>query len=291
MKNKIFIALTFLTACSLFAAVPEAKKVTRSYHRHHKIYGKGEYFQLSRERSNYLIYFQWVNATQTQEDQVLIGLPEPNFWSGFNRRGMFNLIINDISIFNLEPKKFTVFNTKKEAGVTVLYNFDGVWMNVRFFLDDKTPLLHVECSKDARSSKEIKSMVLDIGVYPTVTGMKNGSYKREVVTPARAYKNKGWTTLKPDDTEFFIYDAVYEGSPKLAKSNGPAYLKMSDPARQSARMHYGTASSVSFQFKIKPDTQKFSFSLLELTQRTTNKEFLDHLIANGLLKKNSSIGK
>jgi hypothetical protein len=285
MKNKIFSVLTILTACSLFAAVPEAKKVTRSYHRHHKIYGKGEYYQLSRERSNYLIYFQWVNTTQTQEDQVLIGLPEPNFWSGFNRRGMFNLIINDISVFSLEPKKITVFNTKNEAGINALYNFDGVWMNIRFFLDDRTPLLHVECSKDAKSCKEVKSMALHIGVSPTVTGMKNGSYKREVMTSARTYKNRGWTNLKPDDTEFFIYDTVYEGSAKLAKSNGPAYLKMSDAVRQSARMHYGNSSTVSFQFKIKPETQKFSFSLLELTRKSTNKEFLDYLISNNLLKK------
>ena len=70
MKSRIFpIVLTLFAVCALFAEAPKAAKVSRTYHRHHKHYGKGEYFQLSRGQYGYLIYFQWVKPTQNQEDQ------------------------------------------------------------------------------------------------------------------------------------------------------------------------------------------------------------------------------
>ena len=283
--KKSFILLALLAVGSLFAAAPAAAKVTRSYHRHHKIYGKGEYYQISRDQFGYLIYFQWVKPTQKQEEQVLIGLPEPNFWSGFNRRGMFQLVINDISIFDIEPKEITLLKEKDKAGINVLYNFDGVWMNIRFFMDSTSPLLHVECLKDARTKKAVRSIALNIGVTPTIDGQKRNSYKREVITPVRTCKKGGWQQLKKEDSYFFMYDAVYEGSIDKPKSNGPAYMQMDTSVWESARMHYGTAAKVSFQFKIKPDTQKIAFSVLELKSRSTNKEFTDFLNKYKLLEK------
>ena len=286
MKSKIFsIALTLSAVCALFAEPPKAAKVTRSYHRHHKHYGKGEYFQLSRGQYGYLIYFQWVKPTQNQEDQVLIGLPEPNFWSGFNRRGMFDLVINGISVFNLEPKEITVFNTPEKAGINALYNFDGVWMNIRLFMDDKTPLLHVECTKDAKTVKQVNSIMLNINVSPTVTGLKPNAYKREIITPVSVYNKYAWQKLKKEDNCFFMYDALNEGSVKKPKTNGPAFLKVDSSVWESARVHYGKASSISFQFKIKPQAEKICFSMLELKTKNTNSQFADFLHKNNLLEK------
>ena len=282
-KLLLLLALIFLGALS--GASPSAAKVSRSYHLHHKIYGKGEYYQISCGKYGYLIYFQWVKSTQKQEEQVLIGLPEPNFWSGFNRRGMFNLIVNDISVFNIEPKKISLFNEKDKAGINVLYNFDGVWMDFRFFMDGNSPLLHVECVRNPRTAKAVKSIVLNMPVTPTIDGQKRNSYKREIITPVSVYNRSGWQNLKKEDNYFFMYDANYEGSIQKPKSNGPVYMKMDTSVWQSARMYYGKAATVSFQFKIKPDTQKISFSLLELKTKSNNKQFSEFLEKHNLLPK------
>ena len=68
MKKFLLLSALFLFGV-LSAEAPDAAKVSRSYHRHHKIYGKGEYYQISRGEFGYLIYFQWVQPTQTQEEQ------------------------------------------------------------------------------------------------------------------------------------------------------------------------------------------------------------------------------
>lgn len=284
-KFLLLSALIFIG--SLPAAVPSAAKVSRSYHLHHKVYGKGEYYQISCGKYGYLIYFQWVKPTQTQEEKVLIGLPEPNFWSGFNRRGMFNLIVNDISVFDIEPKKISLFNEKNKAGIDVLYNFDGVWMNLRFFMDGNSPLLHVECVRNPRTQKAVKSIALNMSLAPVIDGQKRNSYKREIITPVSVYNRSGWQNLKKEDSCFFMYDANYEGSVNKPKSNGPAYMKMDSSVWQSARMYYGKVANVSFQFKIKPDTQKIAFSLLELKTKSTNRQFSEFLKKHNLLQKES----
>ena len=284
MKKYLFLlALVFIG--SLSAAAPSAAKVSRSYHLHHKVYGKGEYYQISCGKYGYLIYFQWVQPTQTQEEQVLIGLPEPNFWSGFNRRGLFNLIINDISVFDIEPKEITLFKEPGKAGISALYNFDGVRMHLRFFMDEKSPLLHVECIKDPRTEKSVRSIALNMQVTPTIDGQKRNSYKREILTPVSFYNRSGRQILKKEDRSFFMYDTNYQGSADKPKSNGPAFMTWDTSVWESASMHYGKGSGIYFQFKIKPDTQKISFSLLELKKKTTNREFQEFLLQHKLIKK------
>jgi hypothetical protein len=133
----------------------------------------------------------------------------------------------------------------------------------------------------------VQSIALNISVAPTIDGQKRNSYKREIITPASVYNRSGWQNLKKEDSYFFMYDVNYEGSVNKPKSNGPAYIKMDTSVWQSARMYYGKAANVSFQFKIKPDTKKIAFSLLELKTKNTNRQFSEFLKKHNLLQKES----
>ena len=77
---KSFSLLLFLLTGAVLSAAPVSEKVSRTYHRHHKNYGKGEYISISNKTDKYLVYLQWIKPTAKKEGKVVIGIPEPNFW-------------------------------------------------------------------------------------------------------------------------------------------------------------------------------------------------------------------
>ena len=279
MKKRLLTAAAVLAfACGSFAEAPKAENVQRTYHKHHKTYGPGKYYQISRENMSYLIYFQWVQATQKTDQQVLIGLPEPSFWSGFNRRGMLNLQVNGISIYDLEPKEITVFNEPKQAGINVEYNFSGARMNLRFFMDDAQPLLHVEITPSPKNKPgAVKKLQLDFAVDPSMTGKPHGTYKRELLSPVKKYDKQGWTDLGPQDTWLVMYDTKYGYTKENPKAQSPVFLRMDTSVFEKARVHYGNASAISFRLTCKPESPKISLDILETRKQMTNQEFIDYL--------------
>ena len=285
-KKMLTAAVVLLSGFGLFAGAPEAKEVNRTYHKHHKIYDQGKYYQISRDDVSYLIYFQWVKATQNKDGQVLIGLPEPSFWSGFNRRGMLNLQVNGISVYDLEPKEIKVFQQEKQAGIDVEYNFSGVRMTFRFFMDDVSPLLHVEMIPSPKNKPgAIKTLQLDFGVDPSITGKPNGSYKRELLSPVKKYDKRGWTDLSAQDTYLVMYDTKYGYGKDNPKSQSPVFLKLDFTGLEKGRIHYGPSSAISFRLIYKPDCPKIALDILELRKQLTNEEFLDYLAAKNLIVK------
>jgi len=283
MKHILF-AMMMLVATQIFAGAPEAKEVQRSYHKHSNLYGQGKYYQISRDNVAYLIYFQWVHATQKKGDQVLIGLPEPGFWSGFNRRGMFNLKVNGISVYDLEPKEIKLLNNTEKAGIEVRYNFSGAQMNLRFFMDSSLPVLHVECEPFAGNKPGcIQTLQIDFAVAPQIDGKPKDSYKRELKTPWTTYDKRGWMTIDPRDTYFVMYDVNYDFSEKNPKSQSPVYLKLDQTFLQKGRIHYGVCAPVTFQLTYKPDARVIAFDLLELTKQLNKNDFMKYLEENKLI--------
>jgi len=285
--KKCFLSAAFVLVCCFgsFAEAPEAKEVQRTYHKHHKTYGQGKYYQISRENMSYLIYFQWVQATQKNDQQVLIGLPEPSFWSGFNRRGMLNLQVNDISIYDLEPKEITVFNEAKQAGINVEYNFSGARMNLRFFMDDAQPLLHVEITPSPKNKPgAVRKLQLDFSVDPSITGKPHGTYKRELLSPARKFDRQGWADLGPQDTSLVMYDTKYGYTKDNPKAQSPVFLRLDPSVFEKARVHYGNASAISFRLTCKPDSPKIALDILETRKQMTNQEFMNYLAGLKLIQ-------
>lgn len=285
-KKMLTAAVVLLAGFGVLAGAPEAKEVNRTYHKHHKTYDQGKYYQISRDDMAYLIYFQWVKATQNKDGQVLIGLPEPSFWSGFNRRGMFNLQVNGISVYDLEPKEIKVFQEEKQAGIEVEYNFSGARMNLRFFMDDVSPVLHVEMIPSPKNKPgAVRTLKLAFGVDPSITGKPNGSYKRELLSPVKKYDKRGWTDLSPKDEYLVMYDTKYGFGKENPKSQSPVYLKLDFTGLEKGRIHYGPASSISFQLTYKPDCPKIALDILETRKQMTNQEFFDYLAEKKLIAK------
>ena len=217
---------------------------------------------------------------------MLIGLPEPSFWSGFNRRGMLNLQVNGISVYDLEPKEIKVFQQEKQAGIDVEYNFNGARMTFRFFMDDVSPVLHVEMIPSPKNKPgAIKTLQLDFGVDPSITGKPNGSYKRELLSPVKKYDKRGWTNLGPKDEYLVMYDTKYGYGKDNPKSQSPVYLKLDPSMLEKGKIHYGPSSGISFRLIYKPDCPKIALDILELRKQLTNQEFLDYLAAKKLIVK------
>lgn len=285
---KKYISLILFLGICLFAQMPEVAKVSRNYHKHSKEYGKGAYFELKRQTQSYLLYFQWVNATQKSEEQVLIGLPEPHFWNGFRRRGWFDLVVNGIASSELEPKDIQTYTEGNCAGVKAIYNFNGCKMWMKVFMDDKSPLLHVEWLPFNADEKLPAGVQMKMSLAPNVDGMKNNSYKRELKTPARTYardKGKsGWTNIQPDDTSFVMYDTVYIPAEDKQKINSPSFFKM-DPAQLAkGRFYYGAASGVSFDLTFKEGLDAISFQCLDVKRKMNTEQFLQFLQDNNCLQ-------
>ena len=199
---------------------------------------------------------------------------------------MLNLQVNGISVYDLEPKEIKVFQEAKQAGIDVEYNFNGARMTLRFFMDDISPVLHVEMIPSPKNKPgAVKTLQLNFGVDPSISGKPNGSYKRELLSPAKKYDNRGWTDLSPKDTYLVMYDTKYGYGKDNPKSQSPVYLKLDFSSLEKARIHYGPASAISFQLTYKPDCPKIALDILELRKQLTNQEFLDYLAEKNLIVK------
>ena len=281
MKKTLILSAALL-ACAAYSAAPSAEKVERSYHKASKLYGRAEYFQIRNDRNSYLIYFQWTLETAKASAKVLIGMPEPVFWQGFISRNFTCLTVNGISSAGLEPKSITPFAEKGIAGIDAVYNFDGVKMNLRFFMNEASPMLFMEWRKLPGSQEELRSAELAFSVYPSYSvpngGKRDERYQREIQTPARTIpspKNTAWVKLAPADASFIMYDRTFEPS-NTPKAQGPCFLAADWKGILSGRVWFGKIYVMDFRFTLDPKADCWRFGLWENKKPVNNQEFMDY---------------
>ena len=274
MKTFYFL-LILLTGAALSAA-PVAEKVSRTYHRHHKNYGKGEYISISNKTDSYLVYLQWIKPTARQEGKVVIGIPEPNFWQQFVNRDFMRLTVNGFSSTELEPKSIKVFNSKEQSGVDILYNFDGVRMFLRFYMREDSRLLFMEWFKDPSCSEKIHSAELAVSAYPSMVlnnrGKSSDKYQRAIKTPKREINSPAktaWFNLSKEDSYLIMYDKNLEPS-KNPKAKGPCLMTVNWNGIQSGRVWFGNIYCMNFRFKLDPNASRWQFGLWEFKNATPN---------------------
>ena len=159
---------------------------------------------------------------------------------------------------------------------------------MRVFMDDKSPLLHVEWLPFNQGEKLPAGVLLKMAVAPQVDGMPNDSYKRELKTPARTYARemgkKGWTRIQKGDSSFVMYDAVYQPAENKPKVNSPSFLKLDEEQLEKGRFYYGTAASISFELTYKDGLDIISFHCLDVKRKMGTEQFLQYLKDNNCLQ-------
>lgn len=281
--------LCLILGAVLLGAAPVAEKVSRSYHRHNKTYGKGEYISLSNKTDFYLVYLQWIKPTAKKEGKVVVGIPEPVFWQQFVNRDFMRLTVNGFSSTELEPKSIKLFKDKDLAGVDILYNFDGVRMTLRFYMRDNSRLLFMEWIRDTASEEPVKSIELAISAYPSYSlknrGKSSQKYQRAIQTPVREIASPartGWVELKKADTYFVLYDKALEPA-TTPKAKGPCYMTVNWEGIQSGRVWFGHIYCMNFRFKLDPKASRWQFGLWEFKKPMKNREFFE------MFKKNPAV--
>lgn len=278
---KSFSLLLFLLTGAVLSAAPVAEKVSRTYHRHHKNYGKGEYISISNKTDQYLVYLQWINPTAKKEGKVVIGIPEPNFWQQFVNRDFMRLTINGFSSTELEPKDIKVFNGKEQSGVDILYNFDGVRMILRFYMREDSRQLFMEWFKDPSCKEKIHSAELALSAYPSMVlnnrGKASTRYQRAIKTPAREInspRKTAWVKLTKEDSYLVMYDKNLNPSQE-PKAKGPCLLTVNWNGIRSGKVWFGNIYCMNFRFTLNPDAPRWQFGLWEYKKSIDNQSFFN----------------
>ncbi len=281
MKTKQIFAVLAAAACMTVCAQATVEKAVRSYHRASAAYGRAEYYRIAGKTNEYLVYFQWKLPVMGKSDGgVMVGLPEPNFWTGFIARDFMTLTVNGIKSNTLEPRSITPFTKDGCAGIDALYNFDGVRMTLRFWMDGESPLLRMRWIRD-EASEPVKSAVLAMECRPSFCvpngGKRDSSYRREAASPVRTFTPKlnttAWFYLKPDDTRLTFYDSHYQVGGPEPKAEGPAMLTIDWSGIQSGRFWMGNIYGVNLEFNLDPGFREVTFGILELKKHMTNTDF------------------
>lgn len=285
MSKKILAVVLFMVAIGLWAA-PVVEKVPRSYNAASKNYDKAEYYSIHNDANAYLVYLQWMKVTPKCDGGVTIGLPEPVFWQQFVNRDFTTLTINGIRSSKLEPKSVTMFNEADRSGVELLFNFDGVKMIQRFYMQGESPLLIMEWSKAPDCEYPIEKAELSITTYPSYSvpngGKKSDKYKRVIQTPANKYGPFADTKnvfFKKTDTSFIMYDEAFEPS-NTEKAKGPCYMTWNWNGIKSAKCWFGQIYCMNFMLTLDPQATKWQFGLWEYKKAKDNQEFLDMYNSN-----------
>jgi len=117
-----------------------------------------------------------------------IGLPQEPHAHNFPPWNFFKVEINGISLNALEPKHVKEWRDGDRAGWELRFNFDGVFLNLRFFMVPDSPLLWCEGALEPLAGVEVKKVLVQAWCYPgkMIGGhFQSDIYQRAVFTPER----------------------------------------------------------------------------------------------------------
>ena len=264
----------FLVVAMTFATAAECRK-------HHNAYvnklERGVPFLLKNQLTSYVITFRYTNPSPSQSGRVQIAMPAPVNKTGFSRFDFVHVVINGIDSRLLEPKKYDIFNTQGEAGVDVLYNFNGVQMVLRFSVTDTSPLLNMSWSRaKGNSTRPIESASIHFTVLPSASGKAKGSYARELLTPRGLLKPKARMAkenLAKEDKWIIMQDEKYQYSDKASYA-APVLLCPDWKGIASGTASFGVQQDVALSFKLDAQASSWSFGMLDTEKKRSNADFL-----------------
>ena len=284
---KALFLIIFIVAVLPLYGKTEALKGAEGFHNSSKSYGKADYFTLKNELNEYMLYFQRTHASAKRDSSLSIGLPKPNFWSGFVARGFMHVTVNNIESSVLEPKSMKIWNKTNLSGVDVVFNFDGVKLTFRFFVREDSPVLWIEIIHDNKSDP-IETIFVNFVCHPSFSvnngGKPDSSYRRVIVTALRkvkAHKNKRGNFYFKDKDQYLIYgDEFYEPGANDKKSQGPCFLRLDWTGVKWVSVWFGNIYCAVTKMEFKPEVGIYRFGIFETKKRISNQEFLDKIKKN-----------
>ena len=239
---------------------------------------KGMPFYFENKHNNYVITFRYTNPSPTQPPFVLAGMPAPVNLNGFSRYSFMWLTLNGIDSRKLEPVKYDIFNRNGQAGVDVYYNFNGVKMILSFWMDDATPLLHMQWKlAENVPAGTIKTLSVNFNVMPCASTQKSNSYSREIATakgvlrtPAKVARKRH--NLTAQHRYLILQDGVYQPG-KEPKITSAVMLVPAWKSVRSGQGTFGKAQNMTLVFELDPSAGNWQFDLLDSPKRRSNQEF------------------
>ena len=279
MMRKLFFALLLILSGAVSGV--ECRKHTQTFVGRAE---RGEPFRLQNRYTGYVITFRYTNPTPSQPPFVLIGMPQPVNVTGFSRRDFFNFQVNGIDSRKLEPKKYEIFHQNGEAGVEILYNFNGIGICLRFSVSDASPFLKLQLRRAAGTPADaVKSLRVEFNILPNASGRKSHSYAREIVSPQHVYRGKPGVRrqrrkLAAGDSPLILQDSRYQYQADTEpESNGPVLLAPDWKNILSGFAVFGTHQNMNLFFQLDPKAGSWSFGLLDSELKRNNRQFLQFI--------------
>ncbi|MCF6176493.1 MAG: hypothetical protein L3J71_12095 [Victivallaceae bacterium] len=260
MKYASIITIIFiLSMIKLNGAEVNKRSTTWTYN---QIVCEIDYVKISNNNASYTLEFGLRNQ-QNKDPQYYIGMFAPVPHSNFRRNGFIDVVVNDISMRDLEPESLKPWTKNNAAGVTALFNFDGIAVKLNFYLKDNSAILWCNLSLNAQQTAKMK-----IAIYsaPGHVLKYENKYHRKITTNTRELKtDKQFEHFKLTNEEIFIFmaDEKYDAATNK-KSVGPSLLLLgSSSALNKATVTLGQLFSVGTELNFSGQQINFNFGIWE----------------------------
>ena len=205
--------------------------------------------------------------------------------SGFSAlEDSFRLSVNGIDATLLQPGRemFREWSGDGgEKGAALSLNFDGAWVDVRFYMRPGSPVLWCEVAKSSSRTQHtpVTNVVVKVTAIPSFLDCGSGrktrfsGYSRQVRTASRLLKAPPGRVeaAVPGDRYFVLQDGDYDGSAE-GRGMGPSATWPLDDT--PARVSLGDRWTTSVEYR--PDLSRpFRLALLEFrSRRVSNDDFM-----------------
>ncbi len=193
----------------------------------------------------------------------------------------FSLEVNGIPSWKLqlEPNRCREYVEGAHRGVEFVLNFDGAFVQTRFWMAPDSPLLEGEVRGSAHGQTPVTNLVVRIGSIPSFLdckasgGWRFDGYRRIVRTLTRTigpFNEHRSIDLIPADSFVMFADCDYDGTGE-GKGHGPSAVLMRSEAL--GNLEIGPEWMVTTVCR--PDPRRpFRFALAEFAERRmSNQEF------------------
>jgi hypothetical protein len=276
---KYLLIITTLFALSLInLRGAEVSKTSKTW-TYNKVVCEIDYLKISNNKASYTLEFGLRNQ-KDKDPQYYIGLSSPVPHSNFRRNGFISLTLNKIMHRNLEPESLEKWEKDDKAGVTALFNFDGIGLKVNFYMKDDSPILWSQVSVVNPNKRPVKQIQIKLIASPGHVTKFEGKYHRVATTNTREMKtDKNYQHFKLAKDEIFVFmsDEKYDAATNK-KSVGPCFVILGkNEALKKTRVTVGQLYAVEINLDFKVSLDEFKFGIWESSIPQPNAKVLEML--------------
>lgn len=272
------LAGSILSAAEPVQAIQKKAQVYRP-----ERYSLREEVTISNKHNRYPLVFTLSKPVGEKPQQFAMNLggkTNQNFVGGF-----FSLTVNGIKMQELdfEKEKLSLWKEGDCSGMDLKLNFDGTKFTLRLFMRPDSPVLWGRLIYDKESVEPLTKAVVEFQALPSLLKIINkkvifnGSYDREMITPAKTYThNSKWVKLTPQDTSFIFQDKELDGSSEK-KGAGPCWLFVDQSGVASGEALVRSSWKIYLKFNLKKDFQEMRFGIWQPAARISNSALAERL--------------